>query len=57
MLSHSSGLHYYSYKIYKLYHYIITTKFKLLLHFLTPMPIVLINIAVNQYDNALNIII
>ena len=38
-------------------HYIITTKFKLLSHFLTPMSIVLINIAVNQYDATLNIII
>ena len=36
---------------------IITTKFKLLSHFLTPMSIALINIAVNQYDATLNIII
>ena len=38
-------------------HYIITTKFKLLSHFLTPMSIVVINIGVNQYDATLNIII
>ena len=37
--------------------YIITKKFKLLSHFLTPVSIVLINIAVTQYDAALNIII
>ena len=37
--------------------YIITKKFKLLSHFLTPVSIVLINIAVNQYDATLNIII
>ena len=42
------------------YTHIITTKFKLLSHFLTPMSIntnVVINIAVNQYDATLNIII
>ena len=38
-------------------HYIITTKFKLLSHFLTPISTVLVNIAVNQYDATLNIII
>ena len=38
-------------------HYIITTKFKLLSHFLTPVSIVLINIAVSQCDITLNIII
>ena len=30
-------------------HYIITTKFKLLFHFLIPMPIALINITIKQY--------
>ena len=38
-------------------HYIITTKFKLLSHFLAPMSVVLIKIAVNQYDATLHIII
>ena len=38
-------------------HYIITTKFKLLSHFLTPVSTVLVNIAVNPYDATLNIII
>ena len=38
-------------------HYNIRTKLKLLSHFLTPMSIVLINIAVNQYDATLSIII
>ena len=47
----------YTITLTKYTHYIITTKFKLLSHFLTPMSIVLINIAVNQYDAALNIII
>ena len=37
--------------------YIITTKFQLLLHFLTPVSITLIKIAVNQYDSTLKIII
>ena len=56
MLSHSSDLHYYSYKYT---HYIIITKFKLLPHFLTLLLIVLINIAIKQskYDTTLNIII
>ena len=39
------------------YTHIITTKFKLLSHFLTPISTVLVNIAVNQYDATLNIII